>query len=50
MRAVIVGRHAPFPIVILAHQLMDGVDPGTPFWLRTRHVIHLRSTFAIARP
>src|SRR4029077_13407147 len=35
--AVIVGRHTPFPIVIVAHQLMLDVDPGTPFGLYIRH-------------
>src|SRR4030095_7033126 len=36
MCAVIVGRHTPFPIVILAQQLMIDVDPGTPFGLHIR--------------
>ena len=37
MCAVIVGRHTPFPIVILAHQRIVDVDPGTPFRLHDRH-------------
>ena len=38
MSAVVVGRHTPFLIVIIAQQLIVGVDPGTPFWLHIRHV------------
>src|SRR5258708_6951837 len=38
MRAVVVRRHTPFAIVILAHQDMIDVDPGTPLRLALRHV------------
>src|SRR5689334_19131577 len=37
MRAIVVSRHTPFAIVILAHQHMIDVDPGTPLRLRIRH-------------
>src|SRR5438876_2922466 len=37
MGTVIVGWHAPFAIVILAHQRIVDIHPGTPFRLRTRH-------------
>ena len=37
MCAVTMGRNTPFPIVILAQQIMIDVDPGTPFWLPRWH-------------
>ncbi len=41
MRAVVVHRHNPLALGILAdHRLID-VDPGTPLRLRTRHVCRL---------
>src|SRR5258705_4639669 len=36
---VIVGWHAPFAIVILAHQRIVDIYPGAPFGLHTRHVV-----------
>src|SRR6266849_3579035 len=41
MCAIVVRRHTPFAIVILAHQHLIDVDPGTPLWLRIRHVCRL---------
>src|SRR5713101_389688 len=41
MRAVVVRRHTPFAIVILAHQHVVDVDPGTALRLRIRHVSRL---------
>src|SRR6266404_5396550 len=41
MRAIVVRRHAPFPIVILEHHRLIDVDPGTPPRLRIRHVYRL---------
>src|SRR5207247_7077962 len=41
MGTVIVGWHAPFAIVILAHQRIVDIHPGAPFRLRTRHVVAL---------
>jgi hypothetical protein len=34
MSTVIVCRHTPFVIVILAHQRIVDVDPRTMFWFR----------------
>src|SRR5439155_7089380 len=45
--AVIVDRHSPFPIVILAHQLIVRADPGTPYRLFVRHIT---TTIKKARP
>src|SRR5258705_1372870 len=39
MGTVIVGWHAPFAIVILAHQRIVDIYPGAPFGLHTRHVV-----------
>ena len=39
MRPVIVCWHAPFAIVILAHQRIVDIHPGAPFGLHTRHVV-----------
>ena len=35
--AVVVGRHTPLPIVILAHKLIVDIDPGTAFPFCLRH-------------
>ncbi len=41
MRAIVVRRHTPFAIVILAHQHLIDVDRGTPLRLGIRHAWRL---------
>lgn len=43
MFAIVVDRHSPFAIVILAHQRVVDVDPRTPFLLGHQPRIHIQN-------